>query len=57
MQQSFGSHDTVSGNDTDSPASSKPMYEPPHIRLINEEEVLSAFQVVLSAGSAGWWIQ
>jgi hypothetical protein len=31
-------------------------YEPPRIRVVNEEEVLSAFQVVLSAGSASWWM-
>ena len=33
-----------------------PKYEPPEVRVIGEEEVLSAFQVVLSAGSATWWI-
>ena len=51
------SHDAVSGTDTQSAiASSKPQYQRPQVRLINEEEALSAFQVVLSAGSAGWWI-
>jgi hypothetical protein len=35
---------------------SLPKYEPPRVRVIGEEDVLSAFQVVLSAGSATWWI-
>ena len=51
------SHDAVSGTDTHSAIESpKPQYQRPQVRLINEEEALSAFQVVLSAGSAGWWI-
>jgi hypothetical protein len=57
MQQQLRSFDTVSGNESDASATPKPEYELPRIRMINEEEVLSAFQVVLSAGSAGWWIQ
>lgn len=51
------SQNAVSGNDTESrEQSQKVAYEPPRVRIINEEEVLSAFQVVLSAGSASWWM-
>jgi len=57
MTHEPGSHDIVSGIDTQSETqSSKPQYERPEVRLINEEEALSAFQLALSAGSAGWWI-
>ena len=33
---------------------SKPKYESPTVRVMNEEEALSAFQVT-AAGSAMWW--
>ena len=47
----------VSPGDVTPPVPSPlPKYEPPRVRVIGEEEVLSAFQVVLSAGSATWWI-
>jgi len=56
MMHEPGSHDIVSGSNTRPEFQpSKPQYERPEVRLINEEEALSAFQVVLSAGSAGWW--
>ena len=32
----------------------KPDYEPPVVRLMNEAEVLSAFQVT-AAGTSTWW--
>jgi hypothetical protein len=32
----------------------KPLYEPPKITVMNEEEVLSAFQITQAAIS--WWI-
>jgi hypothetical protein len=32
----------------------KPDYEPPMVRMMNEAEVLSAFQVT-AAGTATWW--
>ena len=47
---------SVSGEATAEVPSPLPKYEPPRVRVIGEEEVLSAFQVVLSAGSATWWI-
>jgi len=34
-------------------ASILPAYEPPHLTVMNEDEVLSAFQVPVVAGS--WW--
>jgi hypothetical protein len=56
MTQKSRSHDTGSETATN-PAqpSPKPKYEAPQVRMIAEEEALSAFQVVLSAGS-GWWV-
>ena len=33
---------------------SKPKYETPRVRVMNEEEALSAFQVT-AAGSGMWW--
>jgi hypothetical protein len=32
----------------------KPKYEPPQIKVLTEQEVLSAFQVT-AAGSSMWW--
>lgn len=32
----------------------KPKYEPPQIKVLTEEEVLSAFQVT-AAGTSMWW--
>jgi hypothetical protein len=32
---------------------SQPIYEPPRLTVMNEDEVLSAFQVPVVAGS--WW--
>jgi hypothetical protein len=34
--------------------SSKPKYAPPKIKVLNEAEVLSAFQVT-AAGGTMWW--
>jgi hypothetical protein len=31
----------------------RPLYEPPRLTVMNEDEVLSAFQVPVVAGS--WW--
>jgi hypothetical protein len=36
-----------------SSASVRPAYEPPRLTVMNEDEVLSAFQVPVVAGS--WW--
>jgi hypothetical protein len=47
---------SVSQGEVTAAVPSLPKYEPPSVRVIGEEEVLSAFQVVLSAGSATWWI-
>ena len=33
----------------------KPKYEPPRIRVMTEQEVLSAFQVT-AAGTSMWWV-
>jgi len=33
----------------------KPKYEAPRIRVMTEEEVLSAFQVT-AAGTSMWWV-
>jgi hypothetical protein len=33
----------------------KPKYEAPHIRVMTEQEVLSAFQVT-AAGTSMWWV-
>jgi hypothetical protein len=55
-QQSELQYSVPPGEVTAAVPSSLPKYEPPHVRMIAEEEVLSAFQVVLSAGSATWWI-
>lgn len=33
----------------------KPKYEPPRIRVMTEQEVLSAFQVT-AAGTSMWWL-
>jgi hypothetical protein len=32
----------------------RPKYEPPQIKVLTEEEVLSAFQVT-AAGTSMWW--
>ena len=57
MNQQFEfQHSASPGETTAAVPSPLPKYEPPHVRMIGEEEVLSAFQVVLSAGSATWWI-
>jgi hypothetical protein len=55
-QQSESVYAVSPGEITTAVPSALPKYESPHIRMIGEEEVLSAFQVVLSAGSATWWI-
>jgi hypothetical protein len=36
-------------------AEQKPKYAPPKIRLMTEQEVLSAFQVT-AAGTTMWWV-
>jgi hypothetical protein len=54
--QSEFQHSVSSGEMTAAAPTPLPKYESPSIRMIGEEEVLSAFQVVLSAGSANWWI-
>lgn len=36
-------------------ASGRPKYERPSLRVLNEEEILGAFQVV-QAGGSGWWV-
>jgi hypothetical protein len=36
-------------------AEQKPKYEVPRIRVMTEEEVLSAFQVT-AAGTSMWWV-
>jgi hypothetical protein len=57
MTQQSQFHYSVSPGEVTAAASSPlPTYEAPNVRVIGEEEVLSAFQVVLSAGSATWWI-
>jgi hypothetical protein len=57
MTKQLGSRSISSEDGTDSQQPSRrETYEPPRIRVVNEEEVLSAFQVVLSAGSASWWM-
>jgi hypothetical protein len=33
----------------------KPRYEPPRIRVMTEQEVLSSFQVT-AAGTTMWWV-
>ena len=38
---------------SDSSASALPAYVPPRLTVMNEDEVLSAFQVPVVAGS--WW--
>jgi hypothetical protein len=55
-QQSEFQYSVSPGEVTAAVPSPLPKYEPPRVRVIGEEEVLSAFQVVLSAGSATWWI-
>jgi hypothetical protein len=55
-QQSEFQYSVSPGDMTAAAPTPLPKYEPPHIRMIGEEEVLSAFQIVLSAGSATWWI-
>ena len=55
-QQSEFQYSVSQGEVTAAVPSPLPKYEPPSVRVIGEEEVLSAFQVVLSAGSATWWI-
>jgi hypothetical protein len=35
--------------------SERPKYERPSVRVLNEEEILSAFQVVQAGGST-WWV-
>lgn len=47
-------------NQKDSPtaikeADQKPQYETPRIRVMTEQEVLSAFQVT-AAGTTMWWV-
>lgn len=39
---------------TDGSARHKPAYEPPKITVMNEEEILSAFQITEAAIS--WWV-
>jgi hypothetical protein len=50
---------TSDGESRDSRAekntSERPKYERPTARLLNEEEILSAFQVV-QAGGSQWWV-
>jgi hypothetical protein len=55
-QQSDFQFSASSGEMTAAAPPPRQKYEPPRVRMIGEEEVLSAFQVVLSAGSATWWI-
>ena len=43
---------TASG-ESDSKTAARPPYEPPRLTVMNEDEVLSAFQVPVVAGS--WW--
>jgi hypothetical protein len=43
---------TVSGG-SDTKTAVLPPYEPPRLTVMNEDEVLSAFQVPVVAGS--WW--
>jgi hypothetical protein len=58
MKKQFGPPNISAEHGTDSQTPARrETYEAPRIRVVNEEEVLSAFQVVLSAGSASWWIQ
>jgi hypothetical protein len=57
MTKQLAPQNIVFGHGTHAGTQSRNMaYEPPRVRIINEEEVLSAFQVVLSAGSASWWM-
>jgi len=35
--------------------SGKQEYEPPKIKILNEEEMLAAFQVT-AGGSVSWWV-
>ena len=42
---------TTAMNETDQ----KPKYDPPKIRVMTEQEVLSAFQVT-AAGTTMWWV-
>jgi hypothetical protein len=57
MTKQLGFPDIGSAHGADPKTQSRrETYEVPRVRVINEEEVLSAFQVVLSAGSASWWM-
>ena len=47
-----GPNESASG-DTHSKTALRPPYEPPRLTVMNEDEVLSAFQVPVVAGS--WW--
>ena len=47
-----GPNVTVSGG-SNSKTIVRPPYEPPRLTVMNEDEVLSAFQVPVVAGS--WW--
>jgi hypothetical protein len=47
-----GPNVTASG-DSNSKTDLRPPYEPPRLTVMNEDEVLSAFQVPVVAGS--WW--
>ncbi len=54
MTHEPGTHGVVSGTERQPETqSSKPQYDRPEVRLINEEEALCAFQVLLSARRAG----
>jgi hypothetical protein len=52
MQSSIGSaaNDRIESSDRDS----RPMYERPSIRVLDEKDVLSAFQVTVAAIT--WWV-
>jgi hypothetical protein len=40
---------------TPNEAAVRPKYEPPKIKVMDEQEVLSVFQVVQASG-ASWWV-
>ena len=46
-------NDTKTANGQVLPASALPAYVPPRLTVMNEDEVLSAFQVPVVAGT--WW--
>ena len=44
---------TAPSQNNDAPASSLPAYEPPRLTVMDENQVMSVFQVPVVAGS--WW--